>query len=138
MRSSSTTRSCSYRRATARKSTRDDVVEVSPTTVKREEHGFIRGRVVADLRAARDEAGDGVCAPAPELVDAFVKRYSPGVLLRVHVKLDEAKTSGPAQAVSSRLCRRRTTSTGLRLRVVVNRSRPERCARPPSLSRNGD
>ena len=34
----------------------------------------------------------------PELVDAFVKRYAPGVLLRVHVKLDEAKTSGPAQA----------------------------------------
>ena len=25
----------------------------------------------------------------PELADAFLKRYAPGVLLRVHVKLDE-------------------------------------------------
>jgi HlyD family secretion protein len=76
----------------------EDVVEVSPTTVKREEHGFIRGRVVAISELPATRMAMESALQHPELVDAFVKRYAPGVLLRVHVKLDEAKTSGAAQA----------------------------------------
>ena len=43
----------------------NDQVEVSPTTVKREEHGFIRGRVVAvsELPATKLSHGVGPSAP---------------------------------------------------------------------------
>ncbi len=65
-------------------------VEVSPATVKREEHGFIRGKVagVSELPATR-LAMDAALAH-PELVDTFLKRYAPGVLLRVQIKLEES------------------------------------------------
>ena len=80
----------------------DDVVEVSPTTVKREEHGFIRGRVVAVSELPATKLAMESALQHPELVDTFLKRYSPGVLLRVHVKLDEAKTSHtPVRAAHS-------------------------------------
>jgi HlyD family secretion protein len=64
-------------------------VEISPATIKREEHGFMRGRVVgvSELPATR-LAMDAALAH-PELVDTFVKRYAPGVLLRVQIKLEE-------------------------------------------------
>jgi HlyD family secretion protein len=71
----------------------DDVVEVSPTTVKREEYGFIKGRVVAVSELPATKMAMESALQHPELVETFLKRYAPGVLLRVHVKLDEAKTS---------------------------------------------
>ena len=132
------TRSSSCRPARGRRSTTDDLVEVSPTTVKREEHGFIRGRSGRRLGAARDQAGDGVCPPASGAGREFLKRYAPGVLLRVHVKLDEAS------AADSEACPRiglRPTQS-LRLVIVVraalNRSRREPCARRRSWWRSGD
>jgi HlyD family secretion protein len=75
-----------------------DPVEVSPATVKREEHGFIMGQVVAvsDLPATR--LAMEAALEHPELVDAFLKRYAPGVLLRVHVKLDESEAPAPAKS----------------------------------------
>ena len=69
----------------------NDPVEVSPTTVKREEYGFIRGRVVAVSELPATKLAMESALQHPELVDSFLKRYAPGVLLRVHVKLDLAK-----------------------------------------------
>jgi len=67
----------------------DDLVEVSPTTVKREEHGFIKGKVVAVSELPATKLAMEAALAHPELVETFLKRYSPGVLLRLHVKLDE-------------------------------------------------
>jgi HlyD family secretion protein len=67
-----------------------DPVEVSPATVKREEHGFIKGKVVAISELPATKLAMEAALEHPELVDTFIKRYAPGVLLRVHVKLDEA------------------------------------------------
>ncbi len=64
-----------------------NVVEVSPTTVKREEHGFIRGKVVAVSELPATKLAMESALQHPELVESFVKRLAPGVLLRVHVKL---------------------------------------------------
>ncbi len=68
-----------------------DVVEVSPTTVKREEHGFIRGEVVAVSELPATKLAMESALQHPELVESFVKRHAPGVLLRVHVKLNPAR-----------------------------------------------
>jgi HlyD family secretion protein len=70
-----------------------DAVEVSPATVKREEHGFIKGRVVAISELPATKLAMEAALEHPELVDTFLKRYAPGVLLRVHVKLDESDVS---------------------------------------------
>jgi HlyD family secretion protein len=70
-----------------------DPVEVIPATVKREEHGFIRGRVVAISELPATKLAMEAALAHPELVENFLKRYAPGVLLRVHVKLDEDRTS---------------------------------------------
>jgi HlyD family secretion protein len=63
-------------------------VEVMPATIKREEHGFIHGEVVAvsDLPATR--LAMEAALQHPDLVETFLKRYAPGVLLRVHVRLE--------------------------------------------------
>jgi HlyD family secretion protein len=76
-------------------------VEVVPATVKREEHGFIRGRVVAISELPATKLAMEAALEHPELVDAFLKRYAPGVLLRVQVKLDE-DLSRPSDAGRSR------------------------------------
>ena len=64
-------------------------VEVVPATVKREEHGFIRGRVVAIAELPATRLAMEAALEHPELVDAFLKRYAPGVVLRVQIKLDK-------------------------------------------------
>jgi HlyD family secretion protein len=70
-----------------------DAVEVSPATVKREEHGFIRGRVAAIWEMPATKLAMEAALQHPELAEAFLKRYAPGVLLRIHVKLDEPDDS---------------------------------------------
>jgi HlyD family secretion protein len=72
-------------------------VEVSPATVKREEHGFIKGHVVAISELPATKLAMESALQHPELVDAFIKRYAPGVLLRVHVKLCEADPLPPTK-----------------------------------------
>ena len=57
-----------------------DQVEVTPATVKREEHGFIRGRVVAVSELPATKLAMTAALAHPELVETFLKRYSPGVL----------------------------------------------------------
>ena len=78
-----------------------DPVEVSPATVKREEHGFIRGRVVAIWEMPATKLAMEAALEHPELAEAFLKRYAPGVLLRVHVKLEEKGDSSSARASGS-------------------------------------
>jgi HlyD family secretion protein len=63
-------------------------VEVVPATVKREEHGFIRGSVVAISELPATRLAMEAALEHPELVESFLKRYAPGVVLRVQVKLD--------------------------------------------------
>jgi HlyD family secretion protein len=64
-------------------------VEVAPATVKREEYGFIQGHVVSISELPATKLAMEAALAHPELVDSFLKRNAPGVLLRVHVKLDE-------------------------------------------------
>ena len=66
----------------------DYSVEVMPATIKREEHGFIRGKVVAVSELPATRLAMEAALQHPDLVETFLKRYAPGVLLRVHVKLD--------------------------------------------------
>jgi HlyD family secretion protein len=65
-------------------------VELSPATVKREEYGFIWGKVVAVSELPATKRAMGAALEHPELVDSFLQRYAPGAVLRVHIKLDEA------------------------------------------------
>jgi HlyD family secretion protein len=64
-----------------------DPVEVVPATVKREEHGFIRGHVVAVSELPATKLAMEAALEHPELVEAFLRRYAPGVVLRVQIKL---------------------------------------------------
>jgi HlyD family secretion protein len=76
----------------------DNPVEVVPATVKREEHGFIRGRVVAVSELPATRLAMDAALEHPELVESFLKKYAPGVVLRVQVKLDEdTATAGPGR-----------------------------------------
>jgi HlyD family secretion protein len=68
----------------------DDPVEVVPATVKREEHGFIRGHVVDVAELPATKLAMEAALEHPEMVEAFLKRYAPGVVLRVQIKLEEA------------------------------------------------
>ena len=63
-------------------------VEVMPATIKREEHGFIHGKVVAVSELPATRLAMEAALQHPDLVDTFLKRYAPGVLLRVHVQLE--------------------------------------------------
>jgi HlyD family secretion protein len=64
-------------------------VQVMPATVKREEHGYIHGEVVAVSELPATRLAMQAALQHPDLVDAFLKKYAPGVLLRVHVKLKD-------------------------------------------------
>jgi HlyD family secretion protein len=93
----------------------DDPVEVVPATVKREEYGFIRGRVVAVSELPATKLAMEAALEHPELVDAFLKRYAPGVVLRVQIELEQAKGAASASRGPTSPGRRKTfrwSSTG--------------------------
>jgi HlyD family secretion protein len=73
-------------------------VEVMPATVKREEDGFIHGRVVAvgEQFATRRTIEEAL--GHPDLADALLKRHAPGSLSRVLVKLQANDPSRPGSA----------------------------------------
>jgi HlyD family secretion protein len=79
-----------------------DPVEVVPATVKREEYGFIRGRVVAIAELPATRQAMEAALEHPELVEAFLKRYAPGVVLRAQIKLEERDDSPRASPASRR------------------------------------
>ncbi len=60
--------------------------------MKREEHGFIKGVVVAVAELpATNLALEEALLWRPELADALLKRYASEGLLRLHVKLEEVE-----------------------------------------------
>ncbi len=101
-------------------------VEVMPATIKREEHGFIRGRVVEVSELPATKLAMEAALEHPELVNAFLKRYAPGVLLRVHIRLEKgdpgrhnpfrwSSSSGPDRPLK--------TGTMCQAAIVVERRR---------------
>ena len=112
-------------------------VEVMPATIKREEHGFIHGEVVAVSELPATRLAMEAALQHPELVETFLKRYAPGVLLRVHVKLKPRpgmKNDSENETDQEGLNRFRWSSLSARSRS----SRPEHCARPRSWSKRLD
>src|SRR5262249_9524087 len=77
-------------------------VEVVPATVKREEHGFMRGHVVAISELPATRLALDAALQHPELVDAFLKRYAPGVVLRVQIDLDKRLPAWPGRPITFR------------------------------------
>jgi HlyD family secretion protein len=75
-----------------------DAVEVTPATVKREEYGFIRGEVVAISELPATKLATEAALQHSELADTFLKRYQPGVLLRLHIKLRRKNAANPTPA----------------------------------------
>jgi HlyD family secretion protein len=75
-----------------------DLVQVSPATVKREEHGFIKGRVVAVSVLPATKLAMEAALAHPELVESFLQRHAPGVVLRVLVRLDRIDGSTVVRA----------------------------------------
>jgi len=109
-----------------------DDVEVVPATVKREQHGFIHGRVAAVSEMPATRLALETALPHPDLVESFLKKYAPGVLLRVHVDLREpppAPSGAPPRSNrflwSSRSGAAQTlkTATMCQAAVVVERQR---------------
>jgi HlyD family secretion protein len=79
-----------------------DQVEVMPATVKREEHGFIRGWVADISEMPATKMAIEAALQHPELTETFLKRYQPGVLLRLDVRLKRTDVANPAHAGISR------------------------------------
>ena len=113
-----------------------DDVELSPATVKREEHGYIKGKVAAISELPATRLAMETMLEHPQLVDAFLKRYAPGVLLRVDVKLKERKIAKASGAGPPHTRSWQPVSNGLRRRDAPSRSRPGRCVRRRSSSRS--
>ena len=91
----------------------DDPVEIVPATVKREEHGFIFGHVAAVSELPATKLAMEAALQHPELVDAFLKRSAPGVVLRVQVAL-EKRERRPSDADDSHNPYRWSSSSGPR------------------------
>lgn len=73
-----------------------DLVEVSPDTVRRQEHGFVRGVVTETSEIPATEAAMLAELKHKNLVSSFAGQYSGQVLLFVHVDLDEDPTARDA------------------------------------------
>ena len=76
-----------------------DFVEISPATIKREEHGYIHGSVVAVSELPATRLAMDAALQHPDLVEAFTKKYAPGVLLRIHVQLKPRSPKDPQLTV---------------------------------------
>jgi HlyD family secretion protein len=82
-----------------------DAVEVAPDTVRRQEHGFIRGviRSVSEIPCTDQAMLAELKHPA--LVSSFVEKYRGQVLLTIHGALREAPASAAADSTHSPLNR---------------------------------
>ncbi len=81
-----------------------DPVEVSPATVKREEHGFIKGSVVGVWEMPATKMAMEAALEHPDLAEAFVKRYAPGACCACtssSTSAGDPGTAGPNAAESS-------------------------------------
>jgi HlyD family secretion protein len=68
-----------------------DVVQVEPDTVKRQEHGYIRGVVRSASEIPATEMAMLAELKHTSLVSSFVEQYAGQVLLCVHVELLRAR-----------------------------------------------
>ena len=66
-----------------------DAVEIAPDTVRRQEHGYVRGVVTAISEIPATEAAMKAELKHPTLVSSFVEQYKGQVLLSIHVELRE-------------------------------------------------
>jgi HlyD family secretion protein len=94
-----------------------DDVEIAPDTVRRQEHGFVRGRVRSASEIPATEMAMLAELKHKTLVASFLEQYAGQVLLSVHVdlpegsprpgaapranRLDWSSASGPSQRVST-------------------------------------
>ena len=119
-----------------------DRVEVTPATIKREEHGFIRGRVVGVWEMPATKRAMEAALEHPELAEAFVKRYAPMDYCACTSSSKSAVMPAPA-AVRARdawwgpIPTRATVSAGRLPQAPNNRSKRAPCARPRSWSTSG-
>ena len=68
-----------------------DAVEVAPDTVRRQEHGFIRGEIRSVSEIPCTDQAMLAELKHPALVASFVEKYRGQVLLNIHVALREAR-----------------------------------------------
>ena len=66
-----------------------DMVEVAPDTVRRQEHGFIRGKVTSISEIPATEAAMLAELKHKNLVSSFAGQFTGQVLLFIHVELEE-------------------------------------------------
>jgi HlyD family secretion protein len=74
-----------------------DAVEVAPDTVRRQEHGFIRGEVRSISEIPCTDQAMLAELKHPALVSSFVEKYRGQVLLSIHVALRDAPDSPSAR-----------------------------------------
>ncbi len=86
-------RSSSCRRDWARRSSVGDAVEVAPDTVRRQEHGFIRGEIRSISEMPCTDQAMLAELKHPALVASFIEKYRGQVLLTIHGALREAPAS---------------------------------------------
>jgi HlyD family secretion protein len=82
-----------------------DAVEVAPDTVRRQEHGFIRGEVRSVSEIPCTDQAMLAELKHPALVASFVEKYRGQVLLTIHGALREAPPSLSANGTRSPLNR---------------------------------
>ncbi len=82
-----------------------DAVEVAPDTVRRQEHGFIRGEVRSVSEIPCTDQAMLAELKHPALVASFVEKYRGQVLLTIHGALREAHASLTAGGTHSPLNR---------------------------------
>jgi HlyD family secretion protein len=79
-----------------------DTVEIAPDTVRRHEHGFIRGEIRSVSEMPCTDQSMLAELKNPALVSGFIEKYRGQVLLTIHGALREAKAA-PAIGARTRL-----------------------------------
>jgi HlyD family secretion protein len=72
-----------------------DEVEISPDTIRRQEHGFVLGEVLSISEIPATEMAMMAELKHKTLVSNFVEQYAGQVLLSIHVKLLDSRGRGP-------------------------------------------
>jgi HlyD family secretion protein len=81
-----------------------DAVEVAPDTVRRQEHGFIRGEIRSVSEMPCTDQSMLAELKNPALVSSFIEKYRGQVLLTIHGALRDV-SSAPADGTHARLNR---------------------------------
>ncbi len=114
----------------------NDDVEISPDTIRRHEHGFGGGKVLAISEIPSTELAMIAELKHKTLVSSFVGQYAGQVLLSIRVKLLDVREIGGASAGTG-AGRLSLPCNGRRRRERRSGCRPARFARPRSSSSAG-